>query len=132
MGVAAVFKPHQSSLKLNSGRVFKAFSSRDVMKATVSFFWVREKKKLNLKAIFVKGLSSDSVTKESWEINRMLGVEERTDLRRASLISEIYSETHTSAFAGRRPKKTALVKFGKLGNSLNSLKVTNMVIIPPS
>ena len=48
---------------------------------------------------------------------KMLGVEERTDLRRASLISEIYSETHTSGFPGRaRPKRPGLGgKFGKLG-----------------
>ena len=50
---------------------------------------------------------------------KMLGVEERTDLRRASLISEIYSETHTSGFPGRaRPKRPGLGgKFGKLGNA---------------
>ena len=54
---------------------------------------------------------------KSFTMAKMLGVEERTDLRRASLISEIYSETHTSGFPGRaRPKRPGLGgKFGKLG-----------------
>lgn len=73
---------------------------------------------------------------ESTIINNMLGVDQRSDFRRASLVSEIYSETHGPTIGGggngasQQATPVAVSNSGKNGRKASSSAITTQVKKP--